>query len=424
MKTNSLKHRVISVLLAVALSPIPSMSLYGAARPSRPVRDTRVPAAASHFAKGQSALGLPFALSNNIILIQAKVNNSRPLWFMFDTGANSSVINTGLVKELNLKLGARVQGKAAGGNVEAEVISGVSLSIGGATASNQTIAALPLDVFSAALGKPIAGIIGYDFIKQFVVEVDYAAKVMRLYRPTNFKRPVKGEILPITFINRKPFVKAKIKLAGRDPIEGTFMIDTASDGVMSVNAPFVKTQQMLNSVSNGRQTNSAGAGGVSKSIVARVQNIQLNGFIINNPLVEFSLATEGNDTISSYQGLLGGEVFRRFTMTIDYSRQRIILKRNRYFDEPVEVDMSGIDLMAEPDDFKTLVVNEVAAGSPAAVAGVKEEDQLLEVDGRPVSEIGLDQVRQWFKQNGKEHLLTIKRGEQVLHVKIKLSRSI
>jgi C-terminal processing protease CtpA/Prc len=111
-------------------------------------------------------------------------------------------------------------------------------------------------------------------------------------------------------------------------------------------------------------------------------------------------------------------------MTIDYSRQRIILKRNRYFDEPVEVDMSGIDLMAEPDDFKTLVVNEVAAGSPAAVADVKEEDQLLEVDGRPVSEIGLDQVRQWFKQNGKEHLLTIKRGEQVLHVKIKLSRSI
>lgn len=82
-------------------------------------------------------------------------------------------------------------------------------------------------------------------------------------------------------------------------------------------------------------------------------------------------------------GDLGGEVFRRFTLVLDYSRQRIILEPNAYLLEPVEADMSGLELMAEGEDLQTLVVNEVAADSPAAAAaGLKEEDELVAVDGR------------------------------------------
>ena len=40
------------------------------------------------FASGQSALKIPIELSKNIILLQAQVNDSRPLWFILDTGAN------------------------------------------------------------------------------------------------------------------------------------------------------------------------------------------------------------------------------------------------------------------------------------------------------------------------------------------------
>jgi C-terminal processing protease CtpA/Prc len=86
--------------------------------------------------------------------------------------------------------------------------------------------------------------------------------------------------------------------------------------------------------------------------------------------------------------------------------------------------MSGIELAADGEDFKTLVVNEVAADSPAAEAGLKEEDELVTIDSRPVAEFGLDKIRQMFRQEGKEYLLGIKRGEQTLQVKIKLRRQI
>ena len=154
-----------------------------AQRPGRgaSVRVPQVTSPGVRFTSGQSALKIPFEVSSNIILVQSQVNDSRPLWFIFDTGANSSVINAPMVKELNLQTRGKVGGSGSGGKIEAELITGVTLSVPGVAVSNQTIASLPLDVFSMVLGKRVGGIIGYDFIRQFVVEIDYAAKVMNLY---------------------------------------------------------------------------------------------------------------------------------------------------------------------------------------------------------------------------------------------------
>jgi len=413
--------QALLILLAlIFLMPLPATAQH--IKSGAQVRRPHAPAPSVRFASGQTAFNIPFELSNNIILLRAQVNDSPPLWFIFDTGANTSVINARLVKELKLQAGRKVGGSASGGRIEAELIRGVSLSLPGVAVFNQTIAALPIDAFSQVFGKPLAGIVGYDFIKQFVVEIDYSANMMNLYSPTSYNRRGAAETLPIRFINRKPFVSARIKLEGREAIEGAFMIDTGADAVMSINAPFVKRHQFLNALSSSRRSNSGGAGGTSQAITARVENVQLGRFVINRPLVEFSQATEGTDALSSYAGLLGGEVFRRFTLVLDYPRERIILEPNAYLREPVEADMSGLELMADGEDLKTVVVNEVAAGSPGSAAGLKEEDELVAIDGRPVSEIGLGQIRQLLKHEGNEYSLTVKRGGQALQVKIKLKR--
>jgi hypothetical protein len=63
-----------------------------------------------------------------------------------------------------------------------------------------------------------------------------------------------------------------------------------------------------------------------------------------------------------------------------------------------------------------------AAFNIPSAAGLKGEDELVAIDGRPVSEIGSGQFRQLLKQEGKEYSLTVKRGEQALQVRIKLKR--
>lgn len=418
---------IIRVLLLSVWVLLFSMPLHTAAqypRRSASVRKSQKPVQSVRFASGQSALKIPFELSNNLVLLQAQVNVSQPLWFIFDTGANASIIDAQLVKELKLRAGRKAQGSASGGAIEAELIPGVSLALPGVKVFNQTVAALPINGISPMFGKSIGGIIGYDFLKQFVVEVDYDAKVMNLFAPAGYEYRRSGDIVPIKFINKKPFVIGKLKLEGRDAIAGTFMIDTGANEAMTVNSPFVRANQILKSLTRIKQANLGGLGGAAKSITARVENIQLGRFVIIKPLVSFSQAAEGSDALANYAGVLGGEIFRRFTLILDYSRQRIILEPNAHMAESVEEDMSGIELGADGEDFKTLVINEVAANSPAAEAGLKEEDELVTIDSRPVSEFGLDKIRQMFKQEGKEYLLGIRRGEQTLRVRIKLRRLI
>lgn len=418
---------IVRVLLLSIWVPLFSTPMHTAAqypRRSASVRNPKKSGSSFRFSSGQSALKIPFELSNNLILLQAQVNDSQPLWFIFDTGANASIIDAQLVKKLKLRTRGKSQGNASGGAIEAEMIAGVSLAVTGVRVFNQTLASLPIASLSPLVGKSLGGIIGYDFIKQFVVEVDYDAKIINLYAPASYQYSGSGDIVPIKFINKKPFVNVKIKLEGRDAIEGTFMIDTGADGVMTVNSPFVRARQLLKSLNRTKQANLGGAGGDTKSITARIENVQFGRFVINEPLVSFSQAAKGSDALANYAGTLGGEIFRRFTLILDYQRQRIILEPNVHLPESVEEDMSGIELGADGKDFQTLIVNEVTPDSPAAAAGLKEEDELTTIDSRPVSELGLDRIRQMFKQEGKEYLLGIKRGEQTLQVKIKLRRLI
>jgi len=88
-------------------------------------RKSQNPVLSFQFASGQSALKIPFELSNNLILVQAQLNDSQPLWFIFDTGANSSIVDAQLVKKLKLRTRGKAQGSASGGAIEAELIPGL-----------------------------------------------------------------------------------------------------------------------------------------------------------------------------------------------------------------------------------------------------------------------------------------------------------
>ena len=381
------------------------------------------PAPNYHFASGTSALGIPFQLSSNFVLVQLRVNNSRPLCFLFST-ASTSVIDTRIAKELGLRVQGKEESTATGSSYEAGLISGVSLALPGVTTFNQTVAVLPLEFLSSIMGQPIAGLIGYDFISQFVIEVDYAKRKMNVYAPATYRYSGTGEVLPIKFIDKSPFVAVRITVEGREAVEGTVKLETGSSGVLVVQRSFAEAHQLLKSVKGFRLGNVGGAeGSMSRTLQGRVKNIQVGRFMINNPLVAFSQAEADKDATDG-DGQIGGEVLRRFRLILDYSRQRIILEPNEHLAEPVEADMSGFELVAEGADLKTLTINEVLANSPAAEAGLQEEDELTAINGRLVTEFSLEQIRQMLKQEGKEYVLKLKRGSQALQVKLKTRRLI
>ena len=102
----------------------------------------------------------------------------------------------------------------------------------------------------------------------------------------------------------------------------------------------------------------------------------------------------------------------------------MMLEPNAQFSAPFEADMSGLDLATEGEDFSVVVVNEVEKGSPAAEAGIQDEDIITAIDGRPVKEFTVSEIRKMFMQDGKEYLMSLKRGQKELQTKLKLRRLI
>jgi len=58
------------------------------------------------------------------------------------------------------------------------------------------------------------------------------------------------------------------------------------------------------------------------------------------------------------------------------------LKPNGHFKEPFEVDLSGLELISEANDFKVIKIKKVRANFPAAQAGLREGDIITAVNGR------------------------------------------
>ena len=385
-----------------------------------PVRKSTRVGPRVRFASGNSALKIPFELFGNLILVQVRVNNSDSLRFILDTGADTSVIDAQQARASRLKPQGKIVGSGGGGSAEATFTRGVSVSLPGVALLNQTIYVLPLDSLFA-IGRKIDGVLGNDILKEFVVEIDYSARTINLYEPHGYQYSGSGDVIPLAMDEGLPFVRASVTLEGRAPIEAKFEIDSGSTGALLFNTPFVEKHNVLASVPKTIQTNIGGVGGMAKMRIGRVNSLRVGQFVIDRPITRLSQGLQGDYASSKYDGLIGGEILRRFTVTVDYSRRHMILEKNSHFAEPYEIDMSGIELVKDGDD---LLVDDVDENSSAVAAGVKGGDILLAINGHPAAEFTLDQIRTMFMQDGKEYLLTLKRDGNVLHIKLKLKRII
>jgi hypothetical protein len=123
---------------------------------------------------------LPIQFREGLLWAEVSVPQSNePLHFLVDSGASASVVNLGTAKRLGLKLGPKV--KVAG---VAATLTGhwpVKLS---AKAREFELPgeylALDLSRLSGACSRSVDGLIGADFFRDRVVEIDYAAQRLRV----------------------------------------------------------------------------------------------------------------------------------------------------------------------------------------------------------------------------------------------------
>lgn len=226
------------------------------------------------------------------------------------------VVDAAVARELRLPEGENDTISGAGaGRVTAKKIAGVELGLGAAKPQSYDFVATDLSGVSSIVGTQIDGIIGYAFLRQFIVTIDYSARQLELRAPAETPH-IRGEELPIRIENGWAFVRATLCIDDAHRVTDDFLIDSGSDD--DVNHPMAREAPNARSTQTGN-----GLGQPVTGFVATADWLQLGSTKLRN----VALASGGGSERTSR--LIGGGVLSRFTVTLDYPHSRIFLEHER-----------------------------------------------------------------------------------------------
>jgi hypothetical protein len=265
------------------------------------------------------------------------------------------------------------------------------------------------------MGRDIDGIIGGEFIRQFVIDVDYQARTLTLHDPKTYHYAGTGQILPLDFTgDNHPVVTATVTPAGASPLERRFVLDLGSGGSLILHSPFVAEQHLLApGTPTVRAIGSAGAGGRTTGQIGRVDTLQMGSLTLKNVLTMFSEDQAGAMANPALAGNIGAQIANRFRIVLDYSRKQLILEPSAAFGDPFDRAFSGVALRADGPGYHTFHVREILEQSPATEADIHEGDVITAINGTPASGLTLSGINELFEKP-VTYVLTIQRGGQTL----------
>jgi hypothetical protein len=302
-----------------------------------------------------------------------------------------------------------------------------TIQIPGITGENQDVLLVRDSTFKIKnrLAVNVHGIIGYALFKDFVVEIDYPAERLKLYRPADFKPKGRCRELKIELIDQKPFVEVPVTFSNGKSSLYKLLLDS---GAGFSAALFMSEQERKAvGVSGIYGTLGYGLNGHMKGYLSRIEALQLGSYTLRNPIITFpdSMAV-GKGRLPEYHiGILGMDILKRFHLTISYQDQIMWLKKNRMFRNHFLYNSSGIEIEQPFENLPLYMVKEVREGSVAARAGILPGDQLIEVNGKESKETELSELIGLFSGRPHKKLkITVLRNGEELHFRFRIPNEL
>jgi membrane-associated protease RseP (regulator of RpoE activity) len=341
---------------------------------------------------GAHELSVPFELINNHIYAQVSVNGAAPHPWIFDTGGHD-VVMPAESKALGLRpIGSQTVTGGGAGFAQSGFAKVHSISVGGATLTNQVVAVIPLESEDVE-GIDGAGMIGYEFFARFVTQIDYGAHRIRFIDKRYFDPKSVGTPVPFVFFGQWPVVQGSY-----DGIPARFGIDTGARMALQLTRPFVEAHRLRAGTATGVEAVVGwGVGGPSRGFVEHGGMLKLGDVSVPRPLTVLASDARGAGGAGAFPNNAGGGVLKRFIVTLDYDRYTIYLKP---IAQPIPdldtFDESGLWINGAPQGFR---IRSVVPRSPAQEAGLEAGDTIVAVNGTPCSEIKLYDLRRQLRND-------------------------
>lgn len=175
-----------------------------------------------------------------LVVLTGRVNGTADVDFILDTGAPVTVLLDGRhTAGLGLD-SSRARSLGGGDNPAApvgDIQDGFHLAFGGLTLSGLTAVVVPQKSMPCPekfdeIG--FGGVIGADLFRKFVVEIDTAAKRVRLHDPATWRAPEHSAPVALAFRNGHPFVEATVTLADGREVPAAMNVDIGMNRALTL----------------------------------------------------------------------------------------------------------------------------------------------------------------------------------------------
>jgi len=248
-----------------------------------------------------------------LIFVDASVYGT-PGVFMLDTGAAATVVDPHFAMAARLHLGRARDVTGRGGDIGARQVEPAPLALVGGPQARIAPLMVDLSQASHAMGVPLAGILGEDFLRRFVITLDYRDQTLA-FADDVVDPP---DATPIR-MGDAPYVPARVTL-GQRTADGEFEIDTGSNTAVEFWRSFADAH-----LGRGLGARAIGLGVAGETFVAngRIDALEVAGRRIENLDVNFADDTRNDDAGPRYGGVIGGPAWRGLVVTLDLPRRRM-----------------------------------------------------------------------------------------------------
>lgn len=369
--------------------------------------------------RGLRRIDIPFDYVNGFIIVNITFDQAFPLRFIFDTGAEHTILSKREITDLlNVNYLRRfpIIGADLSKELYAYLVQGIEIKVGNIIAKNRSVLVLEEDYFrfEEYAGIDVQGILGSDFFRRFVVKINYSRHVISLYDPQYWEPPGKAYVrVPIEVNRNKPYISARVQFHKDTTLQLRLLIDSGASLALLLNTdshPGLELPEQVIPSNLG-----AGLGGFIQGYMGRIEELGLQSFTFREVISQFQDASFFVDTTYSAgrNGIIGNDVLSRFTIIIDYNKEQAYFEPNRSYNDEFEYDRSGLFLAATGAGLNKYIVYGVIPGSPAASAGILTGDEIVKVNCWPASFFSLAGIsRKFQKKPGTKVRVKVKRGNE------------
>lgn len=413
------------------------------------------------FEKDINKISVPFKLINNLVFVPIKVNGVE-LNFLLDTGVEETILfSLEEKKEVHYFNTEKIFLRGLGSQVAVEGLKSTNnvLEFGSMKYRNHMfyIVLDPDFNLSSHIGIPVNGIIGFQFFRNNLVEINYKKKRIVVYKDNDKNRKKtekKYSAIPITIEKSKPYLKSKVVMDNNE-IPAKLLIDIGnSDAVWLFQN---RSERIKVPSKNFNDFLGRGFSGDVEGKRARIQKFEMSEFEFNNPVVAFpdSSSIKNVTMVADRMGSVGGEIMRRFDVIFDYQNRKMYLKKNNEYNSPFGYNKSGVEIQhkglqwvqetvrletvplsknifdSEDDkkkDFKykfllkpIYEISNVRKNSPAAKAGLQKGDIIILINKSPAYKHSLQEINTLFKSEEEKWItLEVERESEILKFSFQL----